>query len=78
MLRDSVSDCVRNSCSYTALFCRLSLQNKEAITAALQADLRRPKLECVLAEAMTVIAEADEAIKHVRTWAKHESVSGNQ
>jgi Aldehyde dehydrogenase family len=54
---------------------RLCLENKDKITAALQADLRRPKLECVLAEAFTVIAEADEAIAHLGTWAKKEDVT---
>jgi len=38
-------------------------------------DLRRPKLECVLAEAFTVIAEADEAVKNLHAWMKPESVS---
>jgi aldehyde dehydrogenase (NAD+) len=53
---------------------RLCLENKDAITAALRADLRRPQLECVLAEVQVVVAEIDHAIKHLKEWMKPTSV----
>ena len=43
-------------------------QNQSAIETAMKADLSRPKTECLLGEVLSVVAEADDALKHLSSW----------
>ena len=43
-------------------------ENEEQIIEALRADLRRPRVETILAELASVKAECRFALKHVRSW----------
>ena len=50
-------------------------ENMGAISEALQADLRRPQFEVVVAEALTVTAEARHALAHLDGWVRPRSVA---
>jgi len=49
--------------------------NERAILDALKADLRKSDLEAYATEVGLVLAEIDDALKHIRSWAKPKRVS---
>ena len=50
-------------------------ENKDAMTAALQSDLHRPTFECVVAEVLTLISEAQYALAHLSEWTAREDTA---
>ncbi|MFV0300511.1 MAG: aldehyde dehydrogenase family protein, partial [Paracoccus sp. (in: a-proteobacteria)] len=53
---------------------RLIDEQEEAIIAAVQADLRKSRIEAYLAEIGLLRAEAKFALKHLNTWARPRKV----
>jgi len=53
---------------------RLAVERAPEMTAAVVADLGRPKLEAVIGEVSVNVAEIDHILKHLSTWMKRESV----
>eukprot|EP00947_MAST-08B_sp_MAST-8B-sp1_P004770 g4770.t1 len=51
------------------------LDHKEAIYAAMHADLRRPKTEILTGEIVSSVGDIDHALKGIDAWAEPESVS---
>ncbi len=51
------------------------MENEEQILEALAQDLGRCRMESVLSEISTTVAEIDLALRHLKTWAHPQRVS---
>jgi len=74
MLRGAPSTAIEWRLKQLRAIKKLLLENKDEITKAVQADLRRPETECILAETFSAVGEVDHAIENLASWMEPESV----